>query len=225
MRLYKDIKVELKATIKIIVEENLSCNATIKKYNGKTSIVSENAQSESEFRRLMNEILNESNIANKVVDTNDNAIQIQNIQRINFNIYSRNDRMKEINRTNATLYKVYKANASYDITLFIYGRLYIGGYSSEFEDCFETRSGIRLGEIIDNEFIERYIKTTYEKNSGDKHKNGSISTEVHYQFNDNVKLLQDENEFRDTVYANKDAIVNIIGDDIDNRHYHNPLDE
>ena len=223
MRLYKDIKIELKATVKINVEETLPCNATIKKYNGKTRIVCENSPSALEFRHLMSEILDEHNMARKIIDAEDNAIHIQNIQRIDFNTDSRNDRMKEINRTNATLYKVYEANASYDITLFIYGRLYIGGYSSEFEDCFETRSGIRLGDIIDNEFIERYIKTTYEKNS--KHENGSISTEVHYQFNDNVKLLQDENEFRDTIYDNKDAIVDIIGDDIDNRHYHNPLDE
>ena len=38
MRLYQDIKVQLKADFEVRLEEILECPATIKKYNGQTRI-------------------------------------------------------------------------------------------------------------------------------------------------------------------------------------------
>ena len=214
MRLYKDIKIELKSILNVNITKRIECDAAIKKYGGNITIESINSPyTQNEFTKM---------ISNRYIDDilrygdiDDKTIYINSLKRLESLVEVYRQNYKEIDRHNAKITMVYDANIPYEITYIIYGRLFIGN-GSNFEDCFETRSGQKLDELLTFTNSIDGIKTLLRN---------EFDVNITYDLDDNVKLLPNDNEFSEAIYQNKDTILDAIEDDLNSKIYGNPYDE
>jgi len=214
MRLFKDVKVELKATMNIDIIYNLNCPCKIKKYNGKTKVESVQMpyNSRAEFEKTI-QFIRDLNL----IEESD-CVEVTKEEITDYHADWNNTGIKEIDRFNGIASIVYNASYKYDVNLIVYGRLYIGN-GANFEDCFETKSGIKLDEIINTEAITKLIASKLPEEKFDK------EVIVEYKYEDDVRLLPNNDEFREAIYANKDEIFNAIDDDLSYKMYGNSEEE
>ena len=212
MRLYKDVKVELKASTKITIKGIAKCTAKIKKYAGETKIVSIDGRVDYEKREKDLKFMEDYQLS---IDSND--IDIIDIKYNTEDPDITKSNFKEIDRSNATLNINYIKSYDYNIVLQVYGRLFIGN-GPNFEDCFETRSGFKLDEIIDDKKITNYIKSRLTDIM-------NYEITVTHKYDDNVRLLPNNDEFVDAIYENASDIMSAIDDDFHYRMHGNPLEE
>ena len=146
MRLYKDVKVELTATLKINIHYLAKCPATIRnKANGSMEILSIDMPytSATAFEKTLSFI----DYMQLVEDKKHMKVLCE--QPIGQNVdYVRTDFERQ-DRTHVNFIVDYKAHFSYKLIVDVDGRLFIGNGSS-FEDCFETKLGEKLEELIDS---------------------------------------------------------------------------
>lgn len=214
MRLFKDVKVELKATMNIDIIYNSNCPCKIKKYNGQTKVESVQMpyNSRAEFEKTI-QFMRDLNL----IEESD-CVEVTKEKITDYHADWNNTGIKEIDRSNGIASIVYNATYKYDINLIVYGRLYIGN-GANFEDCFETKSGIKLDEIINTEAITKLIASKLPTEKFDK------EVIVEYKYEDDVRLLPNNDEFREAIYANKDEIFNAIDDDLSYKMYGNSEEE
>ena len=214
MRLFKDVKVELKATMNVDITYNPNCPCVIKKYSGHTKVDSVQMpyNSRVEFEKTLQFMRNLHLIEES------NCVEVTKEDITDYHADWKNTGVKEIDRSNGIALIVYNASYKYDINLIVYGRLYIGN-GANFEDCFETKSGIKLDEIINTEAITKLIASKLPKENFDK------EVKVEYKYDDDVRLLPNDDEFREAIYANKDEIFDSINDDLSYKMYGNSEEE
>lgn len=214
MRLFKDVKVELKATMNIDITYNPSCPCVIKKYGGQTKVelVQTPFKSTTEFEntlKFMQDL--------KLIEES-NCVEVTKEDITDYHADWKNTGVKEIDRSKGIALIVYNASYRYDINLVVYGRLYIGN-GSNFEDCFETRSGIKLDDVINADVITKLIESKLPKEDFDK------EVTVKYKYEDDVRLLPNDDELKEAIYANKDEIFEAINDDLSYKMYGNSEEE
>ena len=214
MRLFKDVKVELKATMNVDITYNPNCPCVIKKYSGHTKVDSVQMpyNSRVEFEKTLQFMRNLHLVEES------NCVEVTKEDITYYHADWKNTGVKEIDRSNGIALIVYNASYKYDINLIVYGRLYIGN-GANFEDCFETKSGIKLDEIINTEAITKLIASKLPKENFDK------EVKVEYKYDDDVRLLPNDDEFREAIYANKDEIFDSINDDLSYKMYGNSEEE
>ena len=214
MRLYKDIKIELKSMLNVNIIKHIECDAAIKKYGGNITFESINSPyTQNEFTKMISSSYIDDII--RYEDCDDNTIYINNLKRLECLVEVYRQNYKEIDRHNAKITMVYDATIPYDITYIIYGRLFIGN-GSNFEDCFETKSGQKLDEILTFTNSINKIKILL---------NNEFDVNITYTLDDNVKLLTNDNDFSEAIYQNKDTILDAIEDDLNSKLYGNSYDE
>lgn len=189
MRLYQDIKVQLKADFEVRLEEILECPATIKKYNGKTkidTIIGEKGL--MKYETFMHSIKIPDIIAKYIEDTENNSISVE-LREDNLKVFKSEGSIEETDRSNANVVFNYntRVTAKYDITA--YGRLYMDA-NQPFEDNFQTRDGITIKELVPISILEKII---YEKV---KDQNPNTTVEIFYQFENDVKLVSSNSDDR-----------------------------
>lgn len=214
MRLYQDVKIELKLHLTIDVSEICTCPIKIKKYAGKTTIESiDNPYTKDEYNRLIRDINIPDIIYNHI---RDDSISITN-QDNNRDTYKRNAKeFEELNRTEGKLKVKYESHNTSDLILLVYGRLYFKN-GSEFEDCFETRSGLNIDSIVNTSTLTKLIKDTLPDHD--------LNINVISDFEDDVKLLPNDEDFVDALYANKSDIMSAIEEDLNYKMYGNSEEE
>ena len=214
MRLFKDVKVELKANMNVDIIYNTTCPCVIKKYGGQTTLESIKMpySSKTDFEKTIQFMHDISLIEES------NCVEVTKEDITDYKVDWNDTGIKEIDRHNGIVSIVYNASYKYNITLVVYGRLYIGN-GANFEDCFETRSGIKLDEIINTDNIVKLIESKLPKADFIK------EVKAEYKYEDDVRLLPNEDEFREAIYANKDEIFNAIDDDLSYKMYGNPEEE
>ena len=214
MRLFKDVKVELRATMNVDITYNPSCPCKIKKYGGQTKVESVQMpyNSRTDFEKTIQFMQN----LNLIEESN--CVEVIKEDITDYKTDWNNTGVKEIDRSNRIALIVYNASYKYDINLVVYGRLYIGN-GANFEDCFETRSGIKLDEIINTDAITKLIESKLPKEDFDK------EVKVEYKYEDDVRLLPNEDEFREAIYANKDEIFDAIDENLSYKMYGNSEEE
>ena len=158
MRLFKDVKIELKATMNVDIIYNTSCPCKIKKYGGQTKVESVQMpyNSRTDFEKTIQFMHDLSLIEES------NCVEVTKETITDYQADWNNTGIKEIDRSNGIASVIYNASYKYNITLVVYGRLYIGN-GANFEDCFETRSSIKLDEIINTDNITRRIESKLPK--------------------------------------------------------------
>lgn len=212
MRLYKDVKIELTLNMVVTLNEYYKNSAKIKKYNGQTSIV--DIQDEISFSSYKQDI-QKSNLDKVIVNCfDDETIIISNIE--SKEDIQKNTNIKATSRTEGILETLYSTKVSLILKLVTFGRLFIGN-GSDFEDCFETKSGLKINDIVNKNYIINTIKN--------KVKNHNFDIEIDYYFNDDIRLLPNDDEFVEAVHNNRSEIMNAIEDDLSYKLYGNPLEE
>ena len=214
MRLYQDVKIELKLKITVDVSEVVTCPIKIKKYAGKTTIESiDSPYTNDEYDRLIRNI----NIPDIIYcHIRDDSISITN-QDNDRDTHKRNAKeFEELSRTEGKLKVKYESQVTSDLTLLVYGRLYFKN-GSEFEDCFETRSGLNVDSIVNISALTKLIKEAIPDH--DLHVN------IVSKFEDDVKLLPNDEDFVDALYANKSDIMDAIEEDLNYKIYGNSEEE
>ena len=212
MRLYKDVKVELKASTKITIKGIAHCTAKIKKYAGETKIVSIDGRVDYEKREKDLKFMNDYQLS---IDSDD--IDIIDIKYDTEDPDITKSNFKEIDRSNASLNINYIKSYDYNIVLQVYGRLFIGN-GPNFEDCFETKLGFKLDEIIDDKKIADCIKSRLTDLL-------DYEITVTHKYDDNVRLLPNNEEFVDAIYENANDIMSAIEDDLNYKMYGDSLEE
>lgn len=214
MRLYKDVKIELKLNITIDLSEIFTCSIKIKKYAGKTTIESiDSPYTKEEYDRLIRDINIQNIIYNHI---RDDSISITN-QDNNRDTYKRNAKeFEELSRTEGKLKVKYESHVTSDLTLLVYGRLYFKN-GSEFEDCFETRSGLTIDSMVNTSALTKLIKDALPDHD--------LNINIVSNFEDDVKLLPNDEDFVDALYANKSDIMSAIEEDLNYKMYGNPDEE
>lgn len=214
MRLYQDVKVELKLKITIDLSEVFTCSIKIKKYAGKTTIESiDSPYTKEEYDRLIRDINIQDIIYNHI---RDDSISITN-QDNNRDTYKRNAKeFEELSRTEGKLKVKYESHFTSDLILLVYGRLYFKN-GSEFEDCFETRSGLNIDSIVNTSALTKLIKDALPDHD--------LNINVISDFEDDVKLLPNDEDFVDALYANKSDIMSAIEEDLNYKMYGNSEEE
>lgn len=207
MRLYKDVKVELTATLKINIHYLAKCPAVIRnKANGSMEILSIDMpyKSATAFEKTLSFI----DYMQLVEDKKHMKVLCE--QPIGQNVdYVRTDFERQ-DRTHVNFIVDYKAHFSYKIIVDVDGRLFIGNGSS-FEDCFETKSGEKLEELIDTDKLCERIKKKLPK------KDFATRVSVDLVYKDDVRLLPNNEEFRDAIYKYKDDILDAVDSDLTSR--------
>lgn len=212
MRLYQDIKVQLKADFEVRLEEILECPATIKKYNGQTRIDTVTGEKGMmKYETFMHSIKIPDIIAKYIEDTENNSISVE-LCEDNLKVFKSEGNIEEIDRSNANVVFNYntRVTAKYDIT--VYGRLYMNA-NQPFEDNFQTRDGITIKELVPVALLERII---YEKV---QEQNPNTTVEIFYQFENDVKLVSS-----DTDDLNNDRLSE-LEDELRNALYDHGLEE
>ena len=219
MRLYKDVKVKIHTTINIEFSEQDIYKAQIKKYNGKTTIMQEITKPlyydyATYKKKLSDTFMSETNrhasfstyLKNIIKDSNDKSYDFSGYD-VNYDVHY-SDNMQELNRTEALITTTYTTNIKCEVEFILYGKLYIGK-SDEFEECFETYTGLTLNELVNT----NYIKSNIEKFIFDIWKGNIIDVKVINTFDDEVELLPsisdaDLDRRADEIYENVNYRIN-----------------
>ena len=185
MRLYKNVKIELKVTINIIAKQIDIDPITIKKYNGKIEKINDYAGFWPHlFERLCNSTLKER--LYRYIEHYSN-IKVDNIELVPFTTKMKELDYKELNRTNAEVTNEYVCNPVYKLVLTIYGKLFSGD-DDKFEENFKTSDDLYLTDIFNDEQLNKIIYETITKEYSEESKK-KLNVFVHAQMDDEVRMV------------------------------------
>lgn len=146
----------------------------------------------------------------------DDSISITN-QDSNRDTHKRDAKeFKELSRAEGKLKVKYESHITSDLILMVYGRLYFKN-GSEFEDCFETRSGLSIDPIVNIFTLTKLIKNALPDHD--------LNINVISNFEDDAKLLPNDEDFVNALYANKSDVISTIEEDLNYKMYGNPDEE
>ena len=191
MRLYKNVKIKLRG--------NLTCTVSTK----------------ATFKDR-NKCYEELDLCNKrlsypLMGTFQRCCESEDVKLLNIQVNLKPDaKVTWVSESEAKFDLIYKGT----FALGVYGRIFIG-QSSEFEECFETRSGKKLSEImpteeqIKTEFAEDYRIKNYDVNA--------CLSNVSYNLENDVELIINDEAFNEVLNAHRDIIMEEVEDRISDR--------
>ena len=191
MRLYKNVKIKIKG--------NLTCAISTK-------------ETFKDRNKCYEELdLFKKRICYPLMETFQRCCESEDVKLINIQVDLKPDaKITWVSDSEAIFGLIYKCT----FALGVYGRLFIG-QSSEFEDCFETRSGKKLSEIMPTEeqmkaaFAEDYRIKNYDVNAR--------LSKMSYNLENDVELIINDEAFDEVLNAHRDIIMEEVEDRISDR--------
>ena len=229
MKLYKDVKVELRSLLTIKFSDYFADKLQIKKYKGQTKVVecldstriSKNTYNYTNAlkQHLLDDLFRI--IEDTINYDKDSSYNLNSIIANDYKINEYINDIQESSRTEAIRKGKYDITIILELKFDVYGKLFIG-QSNEFEECFETQSGLKVDELIKIDSIkskiDNFLITEWSKYCKD--------LEVSSSFYEEVKLLPfREDEFSEAIYAHSDDISDAIDKHLDWKINGDPWDD
>ena len=206
MRLFTNARVEFTADINIVVGEKFNWKAEIKKYKTKPpKILSTNKPQlfDLDYKQRIHQIGINGIISQFIQESED--LSVVDIEESSIDINHFDLESNELSDTKLNLTEGYVSKLSYQLTFIAYGKFIIG--KTDFEDSFETMSGISINDILPADKLEKFI---YEK-IDDDYKNRQCKIKVlSIELDDDVKLLPNDVEIVDVIEGSKSEITSIL---------------
>lgn len=200
MRLYKDVKIEAQVNITATVS---AIDSSVKSTKTTNDLIHLDNVRDNFKRNVRSEF--EEAIKDVISECEDTRLLKLTVDSTKISSHVNNGSHVELTTV---------ANAQ--LSLAVYGKLFIG-LSPDFEECFETRSGLKLNEIISSVAIQNVFLHNCSEDMD------ALKINVTYAFSDDVKLLLNDEEFRDAIYASEGEIMDAIGSRLG--EYINPYDD
>ena len=206
MRLFTDAKVEFTAYINIAVGEKFNWKAEIKKYKTRQpKILSTNKPRlfDLDYKQRIHQISMNSIISQFIQESED--LSVVDIEESSIDINHFDLESNELSDTELNITEGYVSKLSYQLTFIAYGKFIIG--KTDFEDSFETVSGLSINDILPIDKLEKFINDKID-NDYKKHQcNVKISS---IDFDDDVKLLPNDVDIVDVIEGSKSEITSIL---------------
>lgn len=220
MRLYTNAKVEFSVNIDIVIGEKFTWKAEIKKYKTRPpKILSTNKPRlfDLDYKQRVHwfdigesisQFIQESEDLS-VVDIEESAIDINH-----FDLES-----NELSDTELDLTEGYVSKLSYQLTFIAYGKFIIG--RTDFEDSFETMSGLSIDDMIPADKLEKFIYDKIDSEYKDHQLKVKVSS---IDFDDDVKLLPNDVDIVKVIEGSKYEITSILEEEY-RRNLPDPMEE
>lgn len=191
MRLYKNVKIKIKGNLTCAI----STKATFKDRN-----------------KCYEELdLCKRRLSYPLMQTFQWCCESEDVKLINIQVDLKPDtKVTWVSESEAKFDLIYKGT----FALGVYGRIFIG-QSSEFEECFETRSGKKLSEIMPT---EEQMKTAFAEDYSIKNFDvNACLSKVSYNLENDVELIINDEAFNEVLNAHRDIIMEEVEDRISDR--------
>lgn len=211
MRLYTNAKVEFSVNIDLVIGEQFNWKAEIKKYKTKPpKILSTNKPRlfDMDYKQRIHQ-MGINNVIGRYI-RGEEDLSIVDIEETSIDINHYNLEQNELSDTELNLTEGYVSKLSYQITFIAYGKFIIG--KADFEDSFETMSGLHIDEILPVDQLEKFIyDMVVYKNTDHEYKDHQCKIRISFiNFDDDVKLLPNDVDIVDVIEGSKSEITSIL---------------
>ena len=220
MRLYTNAKVEFSVNIDLVIGEKFTWKAEIKKYKTRPpKILSTNKPQlfDLDYKQRIHQI-GINNIISQYIHGEED-LSIVDIEETSIDINHYELEQDELSDTELNLTEGYVSKLSYQLTFVAYGKFIIG--KTNFEDSFETMSGLRIDEMLPADKLEKFIYDKIDK----EYKDQQCKIKVSFiNFDDDVKLLPNDVDIVDVIEGSKSEITSILEEEY-RRNLPDPMEE
>ena len=206
MRLFTNARVEFTADINIVVGEKFNWKAEIKKYKTKSpKILSTNKPRlfDLDYKQRIHQIGMNNIISQFIQESED--LSVVDIEESSIDINHFDLESNEISDTKLNITEGYVSKLSYQLTFIAYGKFIIG--KTDFEDSFETMSGLSINDMLPADKLEKFIYDKIDSEYIDHQCNIKV---LSIELDDDVKLLPNDIEIVDVIEGSKSEITSIL---------------